>query len=114
MGHADGRCCIYVHHDADIAMASYVIEDSKVDYPAACNAVETLLVHEDLVKNGKVREVVKGLVDKGVEMRCEGDVLAALEGVKGTIRATDEDIVTEFLDLQIYVSSVKDLDEGTS
>jgi glutamate-5-semialdehyde dehydrogenase len=95
-------------------MASSVIEDSKVDYPAACNAVETLLVHEDLIKNGKVREVIKGLVDRGVEMRCEEDILTALEGVKGTVRATDEDIVTEFLDLQIYVRSVKDLDEGTS
>jgi glutamate-5-semialdehyde dehydrogenase len=113
MGHADGRCCVYVHNDADLSMASYVIEDSKVDYPAACNAVETLLVHEDLIKNGKVREVIKGLVDRGVEMRCEEDVLTALDGVKGTVRATDEDIVTEFLDLQIYVKSVKDLDEGT-
>lgn len=114
MGHADGRCCIYVHVDADLSMASQVVEDSKVDYPAACNAVETLLVHEDLVTSGKIKQVVAGLVERGVELRCEEDVLRQLEGVKGAVRATDEDVLTEFLDLQIYIRSVKSFDEGSS
>lgn len=94
-------------------MASDVVLDSKVDYPAACNAVETLLIHEDILKSGKVRQVVKGLVEKGVELRCEEDILRQLDGVNGAIRATDEDMVTEFLDLQIYVRSVKSVDEGS-
>ena len=111
MGHADGRCCAYVHSDADLPLARDVILDAKIDYPAACNAVETLLVHESLL-DGRIREVVAGLVEKAVEMRCEDDVLKALEGTKGVIRATDEDMVTEFLDLRIYVRSVKSLDEG--
>ena len=113
MGHADGRCCVYVHNDADLQMASDVVLDSKVDYPAACNAVETLLIHEDIVKSGKVKQVVKGLLEKGVELRCEEDILRQLDGVNGAIRATDEDMVTEFLDLQIYVRSVKSVDEGS-
>lgn len=112
MGHADGRCCAYVHSDADIPMARNVILDAKIDYPAACNAVETLLVHESLLGDGRIKEVVAGLVEKGVELRCEDNVLKALEGVKGAIPATDEDIVTEFLDLKIYIRSVKSLDEG--
>ena len=112
MGHADGRCCAYVHSDADIPMARNVILDAKIDYPAACNAVETLLVHESLLGDGRIKEVVAGLVEKGVELRCEDNVLKALEGVKGVIPATDEDIVTEFLDLKIYIRSVKSLDEG--
>jgi glutamate-5-semialdehyde dehydrogenase len=111
MGHADGRCCAYVHADADLRLARDVVLDSKIDYPAACNAVETLLVHESLL-DGRVREVVSGLVEKRVELRCEDDVLATLEGTKGAIRATDEDMVTEFLDLKIYIRSVKSLDEG--
>jgi glutamate-5-semialdehyde dehydrogenase len=93
-------------------MARDVILDSKIDYPAACNALETLLVNEGLVKDGRVKEVVAGLVEKGVQLRCEEDVLRALDGVKGADRATDEDIVTEFLDLKIYIRSVKSLDEG--
>lgn len=111
MGHADGRCCAYVHSDADLPLARDVILDAKIDYPAACNAVETLLVHESLL-DGRIREVVAGLVEKAVEMRCEDDVLKALEGTKGVIRAIDEDMVTEFLDLRIYIRSVKSLDEG--
>ena len=112
MGHADGRCCAYIHSDANITMARDVILDSKIDYPAACNALETLLVHESLVKDGRIKDVVAGLVEKGVELRCENDVLIALKGTKGAIKATDEDIVTEFLDLRIYIRSVNSLDEG--
>ena len=111
MGHADGRCCAYVHSDADLAMARDVILDAKVDYPAACNALETLLVNESLLERG-IKEVVAGLVEKAVEMRCEDDVLKSLEGTQGAVRATDEDMVTEFLDLRVYIRSVKSLDEG--
>jgi len=112
MGHADGRCCIYVHEDADLDIARDVVLDAKIDYPAACNAVETLLVHESLVANGHVRKVVEGLVEKGVELRCEEDIRTALGDTKGVVEATQEDVVTEFLDLRIYIRSVKSLDEA--
>jgi hypothetical protein len=111
MGHADGRCCAYVHSDANLALARDVMLDSKIDYPAACNALETLLVHESMLADG-IMEVVSGLVEKEVELRCEDDILRALDGVQGAVRATDEDIVTEFLDLKIYIRSVKSVDEG--
>ena len=48
MGHADGICHIYVDKDADLDLAVKVIADSKTQYPAACNALETLLVHKDI------------------------------------------------------------------
>ena len=112
MGHADGRCCAYVHSDADIAMARDVILDSKIDYPAACNALETLLVNEELVKDGRIKDIVAGLVEKKVELRCEEDIAKALKGVNGVVPATEEDVVTEFLDLRLYIRSVKTLDEA--
>jgi glutamate-5-semialdehyde dehydrogenase len=112
MGHADGRCSIYVHADADLKLARDVVLDAKIDYPAACNAVETLLVHESIVKNGAVRTIVEGLVEKGVQLRCEEDIRTALGDTKGVIEATEEDVATEFLDLRIYIRTVKSLDEA--
>ena len=50
MGHADGVCHIYVDDSAPFELAVEIIKDAKLDYPAACNAVETLLVHEDWLK----------------------------------------------------------------
>lgn len=46
MGHADGVCHIYVDESASFELAVEIINDAKLDYPAACNAVETLLVHD--------------------------------------------------------------------
>ena len=46
MGHADGICHVYVHEDADLGQAIDIIVDSKTQYVAACNTVETLLVNE--------------------------------------------------------------------
>ncbi len=50
MGHADGLCHIYVDTDADFEKAIRIIIDAKVQYAAACNAVETILVHRDIAK----------------------------------------------------------------
>ncbi|XP_010263775.1 PREDICTED: delta-1-pyrroline-5-carboxylate synthase isoform X2 [Nelumbo nucifera] len=68
LGHADGICHVYVDKSANMDMAKKIVLDAKIDYPAACNAMETLLVHKDLVKTG-------GLNDLIVELRTEGVTL---------------------------------------
>ena len=54
MGHADGVCHMYVDPTATIQLACKLAVDSKTDYPAACNALETLLVHRALTENGGI------------------------------------------------------------
>ncbi|VFQ91125.1 unnamed protein product [Cuscuta campestris] len=66
LGHADGICHVYVDKSANLDVAKRIVLDAKMDYPAACNAMETLLVHHDLVKNGGLNELITELQIKGV------------------------------------------------
>ncbi|KAE9451422.1 hypothetical protein C3L33_16661, partial [Rhododendron williamsianum] len=68
LGHADGVCHVYVDKSANIEMAKNIVLDSKTDYPAVCNAMETLLVHKDLVQNGAIHELIVELQIKGVSI----------------------------------------------
>jgi glutamate-5-semialdehyde dehydrogenase len=90
--------------------------DSKIDYPAACNAVESLLVHRDLLSDGRLTKIIEPLIKNGVELRCEKDILDAVGGTLEKdllVKASEEDMVTEFLDKTLYIRSVASLDEGT-
>ncbi|XP_009588945.1 delta-1-pyrroline-5-carboxylate synthase [Nicotiana tabacum] len=68
LGHADGICHVYVDKSADMDMAKRVVVDAKTDYPAACNAMETLLVHKDLAQNGGLNDLIVELQTKGVSL----------------------------------------------
>lgn len=111
LGHADGVCHIYIHDDADVDMAVNILIDAKVGYPAACNAVETLLVHEDALSSILPR-VAKALIDNGVSLRCDPSSKAALIKALPPHEcailqdATEEDFGKEFLDLVLAVKTV--------
>ncbi|XP_007009199.2 PREDICTED: delta-1-pyrroline-5-carboxylate synthase [Theobroma cacao] len=66
LGHADGICHVYVDKSADMDMAKKIVLDAKIDYPAACNAMETLLVHKDLVQTGALNDLINDLHIEGV------------------------------------------------
>ncbi|XP_059456799.1 delta-1-pyrroline-5-carboxylate synthase isoform X1 [Corylus avellana] len=68
LGHADGICHVYIDKSANMDMAKQIVLDAKVDYPAACNAMETLLVHKDLILTEGVNELI-------VDLRIEGVTL---------------------------------------
>lgn len=65
MGHSEGICHMYVDIEGDINKAARLIVDSKCDYPSACNATETLLLHKDIPKD-KMEFILKTLKDNGV------------------------------------------------
>ena len=107
--HYDGVCHVYVHSDADPAMAADIIINSKCQKPGVCNALETFLVHEDIAASF-YPFVGRRLTEAKVEIRADGVARQHL-GVPAT-PATEEDWQTEYLDLIISAKTVSGLDEA--
>ena len=107
MGHADGICHIYVDKNFDIEKAVPIIIDAKTQYTAACNAVETLLVHKDAVDvlMPRLNEVFRA---HNIELRATADIADKYDSK----RAADEDFSTEYLDLIISAKTVDNIDEA--
>lgn len=111
LGHADGLCSIYLCADANQEVAQKVILDSKLGYPAACNAVETLLVDEEAMTT-KLPTVVEALLERGVSLRCDEQSRQALSACMDKHKAsllqssTDSDYDTEFLDLILALKTI--------
>ena len=107
MGHADGICHIYVDESADLDVAIPVIIDAKTQYTAACNAVETLLVHRAIAP-ALLPQLAEACEQAGITLRGD-DATAALISCEA---ATDEDWATEYLDLILSIKVVDDIDEA--
>lgn len=107
MGHADGICHIYVDKAFDIDKAVPVLIDAKTQYTAACNAVETLLVHKDAVDLLMPR-LNQSLREHHIELRATADIASRY----GSIQATEEDFETEYLDLILSAKTVENIDEA--
>ena len=111
LGHADGLCSIYIHADADPKMAVKVLIDAKLGYPAACNAIETLLVDEAALAS-ILPPVASALLEKGVSLRCDQPskkaLIASLSKSEAAILqdSADVDYTTEFLDLILAIKTI--------
>lgn len=110
LGHAEGVCHVYVDAAADPEMALSIVLDSKLTYPAACNAVETVLVHAAAVADVML-PLLGTLVEKGVEVRGCEETRAAAHGLP-VLEATEEDWRTEYGALVVSVKVVESLDEA--
>ncbi|RDB23445.1 ATP synthase subunit alpha, mitochondrial [Hypsizygus marmoreus] len=80
MGHADGLCSIFLDESANLEKAKRVVVDAKINYPSACNAVETLVVHESLLTT-IWPEVAKALLAANVQLLCDASTLSALSSL---------------------------------
>ncbi len=107
LGHADGICHLYIDIEANLEMALSVALDSKIQYPAACNAIETLLIHKN---------IAPAFLEKAIPLFNSNDV--KLIGDKRSVdlglkyEASVKDWQTEYLDLILSIKIVDDLEEA--
>ena len=106
--HYKGVCHIYVDEFADLGMAAEICFNAKVQRPAVCNAMETMLVHEGVAK-AFLPAMLKRFRDAGVEIRGCPKTLAFMPEATP---AEPSDWPTEFLDLILAVKVVRGLDEA--
>ena len=106
--HYKGVCHVYVHRQADLKQATDIVLNAKIQRPAVCNSMETLLIDESLAEQF-LPDLIKKLQEKGVEIRGCSRTRALAANVTA---ATDEDYFAEFLDLILAVKVVKDIDEA--
>ena len=108
LGHADGICHLYVDSAADIAKTIPIVIDSKTQYPAACNTIETLLVHRSIAPDF-LPKVAAALTAKYVEIRGDAETCEMLPGI---VLATEDDWSTEYGELILSIRIVDDLDNA--
>ena len=107
LGHADGICHVYVDAAADLAMATRITRDAKTQYPAVCNAAETLLVHAAVAERFLPAAAAE-LRAAGVELRGDPATCALVDAAPCS--AADWD--TEYLDLVLAIKVVASRDQA--
>ncbi len=107
LGHAEGVCHLYLDADAELDMAAKLAVDGKCDYPSACNATETLLVHRGFLP--QLPTVARALTDAGVTLKVDAASAAVLPETEADV---DLDWRTEYSDLTLAIKVVDNLDEA--
>ncbi|WP_275452840.1 glutamate-5-semialdehyde dehydrogenase [Stenotrophomonas daejeonensis] len=106
--HYKGVCHLYVDDDADMQLALGLLVDGKVSRPAACNSLETLLVHAGIAPRF-LPLAADALRARGVELRGDAATQALVPGVSA---ADEDDYAAEYLDLILAIRVVDSLDDA--
>ena len=109
LGHADGLCHVYIDREADPEKACRVAVDSKTQNVSVCNAMETLLIHQDIAET-LLPELARIYRGRGVRLRGDETVRSLID----CDEATEEDWKTEYLDAILSIRVVKDAGEAIS
>ncbi|MDJ0625866.1 MAG: glutamate-5-semialdehyde dehydrogenase [Candidatus Caenarcaniphilales bacterium] len=109
LGAGGGVCHAYISQYADLNKAREIIFNSKTQRPGVCNALETVLINEDLLQKDKIEELFRKLLDYGVSIRVSEE----LKGLNEKFNlATEKDWETEYLDLILSVKVVSSVGEA--
>ncbi|KAI7950059.1 hypothetical protein MJO28_008880 [Puccinia striiformis f. sp. tritici] len=122
LGHADGLCTIYVDQDADPVKVNRCVLDSKTTYPAACNSVESLLIHESYLNKPEFISLILSLLSEKVTLKLDQPCLDVLK-TNAEVTAhplfwtncsisVEKDYETEWLSLTLSIKSVPDIDSA--
>jgi glutamate-5-semialdehyde dehydrogenase len=105
LGHADGICHLYVDQAADMEKAATIAVDAKAGYPSACNAIETLLIHQDIAQQG-LPVLAQALQAANVQLKGDSRTQAILPDITPT---DEDDWSMEYSDLILSIKVVDDL-----
>ncbi len=108
IGHLEGICHVYLHRDANAAMARDIVLNAKMRRTGICGAAETLLVDRDAAER-LLPDIVAALQEAGCEVRGDTTVVSLLPG---TEEASEADWSTEYLDAILSVRVVDDIDQA--
>ncbi|MBD2110618.1 MULTISPECIES: glutamate-5-semialdehyde dehydrogenase [Cyanophyceae] len=108
LGHADGICHLYIDSEVNLAQAIAIAVDAKTAYPSACNAIETLLIHQDAAVQG-LPPLAAALRAAQVELRGDQQAQQILPDLAP---ATEEDWATEYSDLILAIKVVASVEEA--
>jgi glutamate-5-semialdehyde dehydrogenase len=106
--HDKGVCHVYVDSKADLSMAEEICFNAKVQRPGTCNAMEAMLVHQDVAKTF-LPAVINRMKKAGVEIRGDAKTRAIIPDIN---EATDKDWDTEYNDLILNVKTVATMEEA--
>ncbi len=115
----EGVCHIYIDNEADLEMGTKVLYNAKCSRPSVCNAVECVLIHED-IEEAFLKKALPLLMEKNVELRCDAASMEKAERLcdaeyseKGLVRAAaEEDWDTEYDDYKLAIKTVPGFEEA--
>uniref|UniRef100_A0A8C8CB43 Delta-1-pyrroline-5-carboxylate synthase n=1 Tax=Oncorhynchus tshawytscha TaxID=74940 RepID=A0A8C8CB43_ONCTS len=108
LGHSEGICHIYVDSEAAIDKVIKIVRDSKCDYPAACNAMETLLVHRDILRTTLFDQIIDMLRTERVKIHAGPRFASYLTFSPSEVKS----LRTEYGDLECCIEVVDSMQEA--
>ncbi|KAM4703240.1 delta-1-pyrroline-5-carboxylate synthase isoform 8-T8 [Rhinophrynus dorsalis] len=108
MGHSEGICHVYVDSEASVEKVTRIVRDSKCEYPAACNALETLLIHRDVLRTPLFDQIIDMLRVEQVKIHAGPKFASYLTFSPSEVKS----LRTEYGDLECCIEVVDSVQDA--